>query len=416
MALVPDRLTEIGSAAVAALVLSGACSGGDDEPFGWHVQSRGGTSGAGGTYDGNGGDSAEGGGSNAAGDGNAAASNDAGVPGSGGAGATGARGGTGGSGARGGSAGTGGSGGSGGGAGKSSAPHVGTARLKHIALDASLAPLLGTTGIAVDHDGRVYASDAEAVYRVTDTTVETFLTAADIEAGLTMGALVPRIDDIDIDPDDTLYVMASGILVSARAPHDFDLVLDMRLYTDFFEASHLGVVTGGYAAVVKDDGLWRVSGEPENRYAAEQLGWSSGCEREDLAVAQTGTFLYQPGCVGSPLIRGDVAGGEVGVLYEPVSNTDNPLEAQNFLCVGRDPAGGFYVVVDNDLNHTELFHLAEQNDGTGVQRIEMEPTLQSVRERSEPPFAMRYCSIAVDPEAGSVSLLTVGELYRISWD
>jgi hypothetical protein len=414
MPLVSDRLTKIGFAGVAAFVLSGACSSGDDKPFGWQVHSRAGTSGAFGTSDGRGGDSPEGGGSNAAGEGNGASSNDAGVPGSGGTLATGAQGGTGGGGAR---AGQGGTGALAGGAGKSSTSTVGVAKLERIVTGAPWEVGQQTTGIAVDHDGRVYVNDETAVYRVTGTKVEKFLTAAEIEADLTIDAQVPHLDDLDITPDDQLYVMASGILVATSAPHTFQLLLDMRVYTDFYEPSHLGVVTGGYAAVVKNDGLWHVASATENVYAPEALHWSSGCACEDLAVAQTGTFLYQPGCNGSPLIRGDVNGGDVGVLYDSVFNKDNPLEAQNFLCVARDPAGGFYVVVDNDLNHTELYHLDENaDDGTGVRRIETKPTLQSERETEDSPFAMRYCSIAVDPVSGSVNLVTFADLWRISWD
>ena len=417
-----DSLTRFGWTAGVVITLSGACASKDEKPFGLQLQPSAGKGGSGGSKGGNGGDAPEGsGGSAMAGEGSGATPSDAGSPGAGGDASSGAqggtggsaRGGTGGSGARGGSSGT---GATAGGAGKPSTVNLGTAHLEQIVTEAPWQIGQQTTGIAVDHDGRVYVSDEDTVYRVTGSKVEPFITAAEIRDGLSFDVQFLRIDDLDIDPDDVVYVLASGVLVSVAKPHEFEFLLDMRQYTDFYEAAHLGIA-GGYTAVAKNDGLWRVAGEPENVYTAEELGWSSGCAAEDLAVAHTGTFLYQPGCNGSPLIRGHVGGGEVGVLYDTVASDDNPLEAQNFLCVARDPAGGFYVVVDNDLNHTELYHLDEQvDDRTAVRRVDIDPTLQSERETEESAFAMRYCSIAVDPSDGSVSLVTFADLWRIGWD
>jgi hypothetical protein len=170
------------------------------------------------------------------------------------------------------------------------------------------------------------------------------------------------------------------------------------------------------AVFVKREGVYRVgnTGDATVLYPPESVFWSQGCASEDLAGASSGLFLYAPGCNVYPLFRGHADGSGVSLLYYAGNMAPNPVGAENYLCMTRDPAGGFYFIVRTMSNGVDLFHLdANATATSGYRRIFTNPsfTLQAGMDWDD-PFAFSYCTLAA-PDDGSVVFLTFSQLWRV---
>lgn len=280
-----------------------------------------------------------------------------------------------------------------------------------------------TSGIAVDSLNRVYVGDRDNVYVVDGTSLGIHLTAAEA-AGPT--ASHSDLGDLDIGPDDRLYIAASafftgtggrtGIVRSSMA-HQAEWWVEVAPLDQLHKVA---VIDDGYLAVIKSDGFWTLTATGgELVYDAAKLESTNGCTCQDLVAAPSGVFLYQPGCNGYPLLRGNVDGTAVDVLYNTaVTTTTKPasaVSADNFLCAARDPSGGFYIIVDDVGDRApRLYHVAEDAQGTtGLTWIPTVPSFKDAKNSQGEVFAFRFCSIAAARD-GTVFFHTYHQLWKVS--
>ena len=170
-------------------------------------------------------------------------------------------------------------------------------------------------GMAVDSQNRVYLSDLSNVYVYVCGQLLIYMTAAEV-AAIVGSPVMQGIQDMDIAPDGSLYILLSQGIVHSTAPHTGDL---FQLTSSLTSPHRLGAITNGSVAVTDSDGMTvftSTGGYPV--YSGSQIGSPSDCAVEDLTTDPSGVFLYNVGCDGSPLLRGNVSGSGVWILFDDV--------------------------------------------------------------------------------------------------
>jgi hypothetical protein len=130
-------------------------------------------------------------------------------------------------------------------------------------------------------------------------------------------------------------------------------------------------------------------------------------------------FLYQPGCNGYPLLRGNADGTGVGVLYNTTITPPSAVSADNFLCSARDPSGGFYIIVEDVSDGApRLYHLAGDAQGTARPTtdpvwIPTVPSFAQAKKSQSETFGFLFCSIATARD-GTVFFQTYHQLWKVS--
>lgn len=270
-----------------------------------------------------------------------------------------------------------------------------------------------TQGIAVDPAGRVYLQDSTAVYTVEGSTVAKYLTAGE--------AAVQGFGDMDIGPDGRLYIVASypntvsgfGIVRSSE-PHVAEKWIDLS--PPLMDVSKIAVIDDGEIAAVSRSGFWTFTDAGGRLvYGPSTQSWSPGCACEDLAAARSGVFLYQPGCNAYPILRGRTDGSGVGTLYNAAIGQVSEVSASNFTCVARDPAGGFYFIVQNVADYApRLFHVTEGAQGaSGLTLIDTVPSFAEAKKQASSTFGFLFCSLATGKD-GAVYFQTYAQLWKVA--
>ncbi len=278
------------------------------------------------------------------------------------------------------------------------------------------APWLRVQGIAADNHGRVYVSAEsttpleQAVYLVTGGRVDTYLTSAEAADAAGLAGFNVRLYDIDIGPDGAPYLIVDRTrIIRIPTPHHADLWPT----ASFTRGQYLGVWALDSAAIVKSNGSFiTVTATVSNDlYLLNQ--WGTGCFHEDLAILPSGTFLYMPGCLTSPLIRGSALGVGFEVLFNVEPFVSSPLNAHAFRCIARDPVGGFYAMVEGATDGgPHLYHVAEDATALGgTEEVETSPSLVAAANDENGNFD--YCSIAVDND-GTVFIEDFAELWKVT--
>jgi hypothetical protein len=254
---------------------------------------------------------------------------------------------------------------------------------------------------------------------VDGTSLDTYLTAAEA-AGSTSSQ--SGFDDLDIGPDDRLYIETSAFftgtgqrsgIVRSSAPHQADWWAET---SPLDQMQKLAVIADGYLAMVTPKGFWTITAAGAQLvYQPAKLSSTDSCACQDLTAAPSGVFLYQPGCNGYPLLRGNADGTGVGVLYNTTITPPSAVSADNFLCSARDPSGGFYIIVDDASDGTpRLYHVAEDAQGTtGLTWIPTVPSFAEAEKSQSETFAFFYCSIATARD-GTVFYQTYHQLWKVS--
>lgn len=279
-----------------------------------------------------------------------------------------------------------------------------------------------TTGFAADSMGRVFVMDPEHVFVVEGAEVSVYLSIEETRDQLGL-EFYYDFTDLDLGADDTLYISLGDIVITAPAPHS---VVTWGNYAGEHQWSgsytKLGVIDDNSILVTEDDGLYRLDHEDVTLlYSEDAQGqrWDSDCADHDLAVSRAGVFLYQRGCTGNGLFKGQADGTENIVLYETNLGNDahGPLNADTFMCIARDPSGGLYAVVDNYFSKSpgvNLYHInddATSTSGYGV--VAVSPSLTQAKKETTETFAFDYCSLAVAPD-GTIYFQTFSQLWKIT--
>lgn len=269
-----------------------------------------------------------------------------------------------------------------------------------------------TAGMAVDAQDNVYLTDKDNVFVVAGASVNVYMTAAEAAS---IGGQAPgfvEFHDLDRGPDNNLYLLTDGWILQSGAAHQGTL---LRTVSDIVFPNYLGVVSESLIAVVGNDGMWLA--KPAGNallYDSNTLQGGTDCATQDLALQTSGMFVYQPGCNGSPIVRGNVDGSGTDVLFQWMPGTPNALSVQNFLCSAPDPAGGFYTIIEDEVtSHSRLVHFDSCFTPTsGFHDVPLAPSLADAAAASMGPLTFRYCSIAVSP-AGKIFIQTFDQLWRV---
>jgi hypothetical protein len=261
-------------------------------------------------------------------------------------------------------------------------------------------------GMAVDAQERVYLSDNNNVYLVSCESVSVYMTAA--EAAYIAGvSSVGGIQDLDIAPDGSLYILLWDAIVRSTAPHQVEV---FKQFASNTLPHRLGVIDNERVAVTDDNGLTVYSATgAQLAFLDSQIDGGQGCAVEDLTTAPSGIFLYAPGCNLWPLLRGNVDGLQISAI-----STQANMLNDNFICSARDPSGGFFTVVRNLDNQPTLYHVDETAPGASAfVPVTTSPSLIEAQMSTNETFAFDYCSLAVGPD-GRIFLQTMSQLWSIS--
>ena len=196
-------------------------------------------------------------------------------------------------------------------------------------------------------------------------------------------------------------------------PHQAEPWVDVA--PTIMDARKIAVIDDGLIGLVSRTGFWTFSDAGGTLIYPPSIFNPPGCAYEDLAADRSGTFLFQPGCNGSPLLRGEADGSGVGVLYASSLLQPGDIAADNFLCVARDPSGGFYLVVEDPTDSApRLYHVADDAQGTtGLTWIETVPSFAQASQRKSNVLGFLYCSLAAAPD-GTVYFQTAAQLWKVA--
>lgn len=267
-------------------------------------------------------------------------------------------------------------------------------------------------GMAVDAQNRVYLEDGGDVWRVDCQSFSDYLTL-DEAAAKTPPTLTNRITGLDLGPDGLLYVAMSGpasggktvsVVVRSSAAHVAEPWIDVSSVG----VARVAVISADRVAIVNATGLYTASAADQTLvYPTAMLQSAEGCTRRDLTAAPTGVFLYQPGCNGSALYRGNVDGSGVATVtgFTPTS-----------VCTARDPKGGFYMVIDDCPQcATRIYHLADgATDRSQATLVETTPSLADVKTQESQAnlLAFEFCSMAAASD-GSLYIQSYQQLWKV---
>jgi len=184
---------------------------------------------------------------------------------------------------------------------------------------------------------------------------------------------------------------------------------DLSTYT----AERLSVIGTNEVGFIDYSGLWKATPTGQQLvYSPSKLITIDSCADQDLVINPSGIFLYAPGCLGSSILRGNIDGSGVDKLYDPMPN---PINGGNFLCEARDPAGGFYMIVDDiGGGSPRMYHVAEDANGAvGLTHVVTDPSFGEARFTQSENVAFEYCSLATAPD-GTVYFQTESQLWKVS--
>lgn len=126
--------------------------------------------------------------------------------------------------------------------------------------------------------------------------------------------------------------------------------------------------------------------------------------------------MYEPGCLDYPLLRGHTDNSGLTILYTSnLMGSGSAIAASNFLCTARDPAGGFYVMTEDDsgIVADRLFHVADDADGaSGLREIPTQPTFADAGAHSGNSFVFHFCSMAAAKD-GAVFIQSYSQLWKV---
>lgn len=265
-------------------------------------------------------------------------------------------------------------------------------------------------GIAVDGQNRVYFEDTENVWLIDGQNVSTYLTLAEA-AAKTPPTLQNWITDLDRGPDGLLYVALRGndstgavaAVVRSSSAHVAQPWIDVSS----IGVARLNVISADRVAIINVGGLYTATAASQTLvYANALLENRENCAAQDLSAAPTGTFLYQPGCNGSEMYRGNVDGSGVATFTGFLPN---------FICTARDPNGGFYIVLDDCPDCVpRIYHLPDgATDKAQATLVDTTPSLAEAQAAQNDPLSFVFCSMAAASD-GSLYLQSGQQLWKAS--
>lgn len=270
---------------------------------------------------------------------------------------------------------------------------------------------LGGRGLAVDQNGNLFVAAVEAVYVSSGAEASVYLSRDDISAILGPEYPLPDWDDLDVGPDGLVYLLSSQHIIRSANAHQGEV---LRKFLPIVFPRHLAVFSPDISFVLTANReLFRIDATGYALvYDISQMHGVNACVGEELEIQRSGTFLYLPGCDGSPVVRGHVDGSGTIALFD---GHPNALNARFFLCAARDPAGGFFIMIEDDTtNDPKLMHFDEGVSAmAGYRTITTSPSLADAVIEHELVFDFSDCQMAAAHD-GSVWIRTEKQLLRLT--
>jgi photosystem II stability/assembly factor-like uncharacterized protein len=268
----------------------------------------------------------------------------------------------------------------------------------------------GGGGLAADASQRVFASDNLNVYVVDGGTASTWLTAA--EAATAAGLVNGTFDDVDVGSDGLVYAVLSG---TPSGGSSVDAILQSTAAHQSTLWRNLGTLTVPRmkAAGAGKVGLLDHNGFSIATTASTQLVYPSAmlnqsCTTAQMAIDSTGAVVF-PGCSAS-VERGSTAGAALSPYFQLGGN---PLP-DRVACFAGDPAGGFFFLVTDDLDHSpRLYHIAPGASGAmALEHVVTEPSFGEVRVARSGGQEFANCTMATAPN-GVIYVSTQKDLWKV---
>lgn len=282
-----------------------------------------------------------------------------------------------------------------------------------------------TTGIAADDKGRLFLNDENAIYVVENGEVALFLTLEDGVSAVNRPTNA-LFKDFDIGPDQKLYITFGDWILRAdtATAHQAEVWRELDPEINGTWARFLGVLAEDSVVVSGSPGLSLIGNQNELVYTTDDFDFDTGCATEDMAVGRSGVFLYQPGCNGSPLGRGNIDGSGVATVYESTLGLigGERYPVSTFGCSGRREGGGFYTVLEGGLLEAEstrnrLFYFTEEaNQDGGFSEILTDPPLAKasyLEQQAGVILSFHFCAIAAAPD-DTIYIQTGRQLWKVS--
>jgi hypothetical protein len=97
-----------------------------------------------------------------------------------------------------------------------------------------------------------------------------------------------------------------------------------------------------------------------------------------------------------------------------ILSTTTALNAFNFICSARDPAGGFYSVITDQSDRPHLYHVDETATGTqAFSEVTTSPSFIEAEASQNETFAFMFCSLTTAPD-GTVFFQTMSQLWKVT--
>lgn len=260
------------------------------------------------------------------------------------------------------------------------------------------------SGMAVNGQDQVFLANGDTLWMIDGETISIYLGPDDGDFNFY---------DIDFDEAGLMYLLDGfqGDILTSSEAGSVDIYrqagADRLTFSNF-----MGVADPSQVLITHRDGLSSVNGADALLVHGDTaFHGSTDCATEDIAVQRSGAFIYNPGCNGSPFVVGNTVDDAPRVF----NLNGFGLEDGAPDCVTRDPAGGFFAVVDYFFENTQqLVHMDEEaTESSGWQFALTSPSLDQVESQNEETFAFHYCAIAAS-SSGKIFYQTLSQLWVLT--
>ena len=213
---------------------------------------------------------------------------------------------------------------------------------------------------------------------------------------------------VDMGPDGFLYVLTQVGVMRSNAPHAGAVYRPFSTITMFSVGDSNEI--GGYGPA----GLWRLA--PTSLapvYDQAAINGISDCALTDYVLQPSGAFIYQRGCNGSGVFRGNMDGTGLKYVFQVASDQIDGQGFSNVLCSARAPDGGFYALMEllGGTFTVHLYHLAPDFDaGHGMQELRTTPTFDDANGAG----TFFYCGMNTSRDGRYLFVAAGDRLWRVT--
>lgn len=225
---------------------------------------------------------------------------------------------------------------------------------------------------AIDSQERLYvvSHDQRTVYQISQGAPVAYLDMAELEEQGGYGSNTMHVVDLDVGPDDTLYLMVDGtglFIYQSSAAHAFAVKHDLThaMVGPIPWVMRMGVLDAD-RILIMGEGMFEVAGDGTvtQRYGTDVVSFMN-CFLDDFAVLRSGYLFFTEGCNGSPVMGGPNEDGGFEVQFD----ADQEMTTGNTSGFARE---GNSIVVNAE---TDLYRVTP---GGSYHLLKTTPSVQEV--------------------------------------